>query len=106
MAHRTGCGTTTADSDMAPSLGRAVNLCQAEEDQAIPARARHLRGDGTQGAVVATVILETVRQHLNRDGAAPILPLQNCAGRRNTPVEERAAAAGESPLGVGGSEEA
>src|SRR2546425_12916768 len=76
MPQRTGGGTTTAVSDMVASLGGSSAWREAEESESVPARAGHLRRNGTERTVVPALILEAVGEHLHGDGAAPILALQ------------------------------
>src|SRR5437016_1564165 len=87
MAQRTAWGTTNADSDMAGSIRCPANSREVEEGQPIPTRARHLSCNGAQRTIPATLILETIDEHLYGDSVAPILPFQHGAGSRNAPVE-------------------
>src|SRR5260370_32814907 len=87
MARRSGCGTTPAASDKVGSWGGPTNSREAKKGQSIPTRARPLAGNGAQRTVAATRILETIDEHLDGDGVAPILSFQQRAGPRNAPVE-------------------
>src|ERR1700694_310385 len=95
MAQRTGVKPTSAGSDMAGSCGSPAGSREPEEGQAIPARARYLRGDGAERTVVPPLILKTIGEHLHADGVATVLPFQNGAGPRDAAVQAGVHATGD-----------
>src|SRR5260370_35520506 len=82
-----------AVSDMVGSLGCPLASCEAEEGESVPARPGHLRGNGTERAVVPALILEPVDEHLHGDSAAAVLAFQHRARPWDAPIPARADAA-------------
>src|SRR5712692_7546172 len=87
MAQRTCGGTPWLSlSGMAAPLSRRGFPGQAEESQPVPACARDLAGNRTQGAVALALVLEAVGQDLDRDGLSLEGAAQDGARRRDTPI--------------------
>src|SRR5450759_3356976 len=86
MAQRTGGGTPLLSlCGMAAPLSIAFPG-PAEESQPVPAGARDLAGNRTQGAIVLPFVLEAVGQDLDRDGLSLEGAAQDGARRRDATI--------------------
>src|SRR5438034_6611362 len=87
MAQRTGRGAATGASATAAPFRSTAGASQSEERQSVPARARDFAGNGAERAIAAALMLEAVGQNLHSDGAALIIPFQDCARSGNTTIQ-------------------
>src|SRR6266567_5764164 len=74
-----------------PPSGMAAPLCRAfpgepEETQPVPTCPRHLAGNGAQGAIASSLVLEAFQQDFHRDGLATKVTAQEGTRRWNAPV--------------------
>src|SRR5437016_8399482 len=92
MAQRTGCGMRTAASDMTHSFCFGP-VRESKERQPVPARARHRRCNGAEGAIAPPLKFETIAEYFHDNAGATIVPFQHCARTRDPPIEVRTAAA-------------
>src|SRR5579862_3381288 len=53
-------------------FGLLAALDEAEEQQSVPARSGGFASDGAQGSVALAAVLETILEHLHRNGLASI----------------------------------
>src|SRR5579859_3904274 len=87
MAQRTGRGTRLLSlSGIWSPLSHTAFAGQAEEREPVPARARDLEGNGAQGAIRTSLVLEAGRQHFHSESFARERSRQNGPGRGDAAI--------------------